>query len=49
MMTMRGEKACFRFEGPVSNISDLAHRKLLSIEPSGNVRIAFQRLELLGR
>jgi hypothetical protein len=48
-MTLRSEKACFRFDDPVSRISDLAHREVISIEPSGNVRIAFPRLELVGR
>ena len=39
--TLRCEKARFRFDGPVRNLSDLNNHKVISIEPSGNVRIAF--------
>jgi hypothetical protein len=39
--TLRCEKARFRFDGPVRKLSDLVNRKVISIEPTGNVRIAF--------
>ena len=39
--TLRCDEARFRFDGPVRKLSDLADRKVIAIEPSGNVRITF--------
>jgi hypothetical protein len=35
------DQARIRFDGPVRNIEDLAHRRVISIEPSGKIRITF--------
>src|SRR5262249_31767339 len=39
--TIYSDQACIRFDGPVRTIADLGNRKVISIEPSGKVRIAF--------
>lgn len=43
--TIRCNKAIVSFDGSITGLSDLSRRKILAIEPSGQVRIAFQPAE----
>jgi RNA polymerase sigma factor (sigma-70 family) len=40
--TIRCDEACFTLDAPVDGIADLAHRKIVAVEPSGRVRIEFR-------
>lgn len=40
-MTLRCREATFTFDGPVRELAEMGRRRVLALEPSGNVRLSF--------